>query len=254
MFPPPGRTRSEPPFSGVGVLVVTLGPLSGVTPLMSRLSTVTHLSRAPESEPLQRSGTPLEWSVVSESGPQRPRIGVFGGTFDPPHIGHLVSAIDVRDRLGLDCVILMVANIPWQKAGTRRISPAEDRLAMVRAAVADVPGLVAGDHEIRAGGPSYTADTLAELATEFVNAEFFTIVGADAAAGLSTWERYEEVVERSTVVVVDRPGAYAAPATLPGGAEWTRIEVPHLEVSSTDLRSRIARISICSLPFGNGGV
>ena len=207
---------------------------------MGRLSTVTHLSRAPESEPLQWSGTPLEWSVVSESGPQRPRIGVFGGTFDPPHIGHLVSAIDVRDRLGLDCVILMVANIPWQKAGTRRISPAEDRLAMVRAAVADVPGLVAGDHEIRAGGPSYTADTLAELATEFVNAEFFTIVGADAAAGLSTWERYEEVVERSTVVVVDRPGAYAEPATLPGGAEWTRIEVPHLEVSSTDLRSRIA--------------
>ncbi|MGB1382198.1 MAG: nicotinate-nicotinamide nucleotide adenylyltransferase, partial [Ilumatobacteraceae bacterium] len=111
---------------------------------------------------------------MSESGPQHPRIGVFGGTFDPPHIGHLVSAIDVRDRLELDTVILMVANIPWQKAGSRRISAAEDRLDMVRAAVADVPGLVAGDHEIVAGGPSYTAETLAGLQREHPEAELFT--------------------------------------------------------------------------------
>lgn len=176
---------------------------------------------------------------MSESGPQHPRIGVFGGTFDPPHIGHLVSAIDVRDRLELDTVILMVANIPWQKAGSRRISAAEDRLDMVRAAVADVPGLVAGDHEIVAGGPSYTADTLAGLQREHPEAELFTVVGADVAAGLATWERFEEVVERSTVVVVDRPGAEGDPAPLPGGAEWVRIEVPHLDVSSTDLRARI---------------
>src|SRR6188472_3343145 len=74
-----------------------------------------------------------------------PRLGLFGGTFDPPHVGHLVTAVNVRYALRLDSVVLMVANSPWQKDGTRPISPAEDRLAMVEAAVADVEGLVAGD-------------------------------------------------------------------------------------------------------------
>ena len=92
------------------------------------------------------------------------RIGLFGGTFDPPHVGHLVTAVNVRHALALDTVILMVANIPWQKQGERAITPAADRLAMVDAAVADVPGLAAGRLEIDAGGPSYTADTLATLA------------------------------------------------------------------------------------------
>lgn len=163
------------------------------------------------------------------------RIGVFGGTFDPPHVGHLVTAVNVWHALHLDFVILMVANVPWQKAGTRSITPAEDRLAMVQAAVRDVPGLVAGDHEIRAGGPSYTADTLAALAEEYPGAELFTIVGDDAAAGIHTWERADEVLARSTMVVVDRPGA---PVRLDDSIDWVHVEVPRLEVSSTDLRAR----------------
>lgn len=163
------------------------------------------------------------------------RIGLFGGTFDPPHVGHLVTAVNVRHALGLDLVVLMVANVPWQKEGTRRITPPDDRLAMVRAAVADVPGLVAGDTEIRHGGPSYTADTLVNLAAEFPDAELFTIVGDDAAAGLSSWERSQEVVARSSLVVVDRPGVRVE---LAHEVDWIRVEVPHLEVSSTDLRSR----------------
>ena len=92
------------------------------------------------------------------------RIGLFGGTFDPPHVGHLVTAVNVRHALALDAVVLMVSNSPWQKGGTREISAAEDRFAMVEAAVADVKGLVAGDAEIRRGGPSFTADTLAGMA------------------------------------------------------------------------------------------
>ncbi|MDJ0770580.1 MAG: nicotinate-nucleotide adenylyltransferase [Ilumatobacter sp.] len=163
------------------------------------------------------------------------RIGVFGGTFDPPHVGHLVTAVNVAHVLDLDPVILMVANVPWQKLGTRTITAAEDRLAMVSAAVADVPRLVAGDHEIRAGGHSYTADTLATLAAAHPGAELFTIVGDDAAAGLQTWERAREVVERSRLVVVDRPGA---PVELDPEVDWVRVEVPRLEVSSTDLRER----------------
>jgi nicotinate-nucleotide adenylyltransferase len=163
------------------------------------------------------------------------RVGLFGGTFDPPHVGHLVTAVNVRYSLDLDVVVLMVANVPWQKEGTRRITPAADRLAMVEAAVADVPGLVAGAHEIELGGPSYTADTLVSLAAEYPEAELFTVVGDDAAAGITSWERYREVVERSSLVVVDRPGN---PVELASEVPWIRVEVPRLEVSSTDLRAR----------------
>ena len=165
------------------------------------------------------------------------RIGLFGGTFDPPHVGHLVTAVNVGHALSLDVVILMVANLPWQKEGSRELTDAADRLAMVEAAVADVPGIIAGRTEIDAGGPSYTADTLARLAGEHRGAELFTIMGADAAAGLLSWDRYEEVIAGSTLVAVDRPGAQVP---LPDGIEWIRVEVPRLEVSSTDLRSRFA--------------
>src|SRR5688572_4243255 len=97
------------------------------------------------------------------SGPNT-RIGVFGGTFDPPHVGHLVTAVNVRHELQLDVVLLVVANDPWQKSGDRRVTPAADRLAMVEAAVGEVEGLEVSDIEVRRGGTSYTADTLAALA------------------------------------------------------------------------------------------
>jgi len=166
---------------------------------------------------------------------QPTRIGVFGGTFDPPHVGHLVTAVNVRHELRLDLVILMVNAVPWQKVGTRAISEAADRFAMVEAAVAGVPGLVAGDQEIRAGGPSYTADTLATLAAEYPGAELFTVVGDDAATGIRTWDRWEDVIRRSRIVVVDRPGGHGR---LDPAIDWIRVEVPRLDVSSTDLRAR----------------
>lgn len=162
-------------------------------------------------------------------------IGVFGGTFDPPHVGHLVTAVNVRHALSLDRVILMVANVPWQKVGQRDITPAEDRLAMVDAAVREVDCLEAGDHEIRAGGDSYTADTLAWLTQQHPGARLYTIVGDDAAAGIHTWGRVDEVLSLSRMVVVDRPGGRV---TLDETIDWIRVEVPHLEVSSTDLRAR----------------
>jgi nicotinate-nucleotide adenylyltransferase len=175
---------------------------------------------------------PMTDSLLTEPGR---RIGLFGGTFDPPHVGHLVTAVNVRHALDLDVVLLMVANVPWQKEGSRPITPAPDRLAMVEAAVADVPGLEAGRLEIDLGGPSFTADTLAAMAEQDPSAQLFTIVGDDAAAGLMTWDRYEEVVARSRLVVVDRPGEAVR---LPGEVPWIHVEVPRLEVSSTDLRAR----------------
>jgi nicotinate-nucleotide adenylyltransferase len=172
---------------------------------------------------------------VPETDPSLRRVGLFGGTFDPPHVGHLVTAVNVHHALDLDVVVLMVANVPWQKEGSRTITPAPDRLAMVEAAVRDVPGLVPGRQEIDHGGPSYTADTLAVMAEQYPGADFFTIIGDDAAAGLRTWMRWEEVVERSHMVVVDRPGESV---DVDDGIEWIRVEVPRLEVSSTDLRAR----------------
>lgn len=165
------------------------------------------------------------------------RIGVFGGTFDPIHVGHLVTAVNVRHALALDRVLLVVANDPWQKAALP-VSPAAERLAMVEAAVADVEGIEASAVEIERGGASYTADTLAELDRRHPGAELFVVLGSDAAAGLSTWERVEEVRDRATVVVVTRPGAEALAA--PPGWEHLVVEVPRLEVSSTDLRARVA--------------
>ena len=188
-------------------------------------------------------GSPTVAEPVVEQGtdprpadaPRPRRIGLFGGTYDPPHVGHLVTAVNVRHALELDVVVLMVANIPWQKEGSRSITPAVDRLAMVEAAVADVPGLEAGRLEIDHGGPSFTADTLAALADHEPGADLFTIVGDDAAAGLASWERHDEVVTRSTMVVVDRPGV---PVQLSDEVPWIHVEVPRLEVSSTDLRAR----------------
>ncbi|HEX9259544.1 MAG TPA: nicotinate-nucleotide adenylyltransferase [Acidimicrobiales bacterium] len=169
--------------------------------------------------------------------PSPTRIGVFGGTFDPPHVGHLVTAVNVRHALSLDVVLLVVAGQPWQKEGQRTISPSEARLALVEEAVAGVEGLEACRIEVDRTGPSFTADTLAELAAAHPGAQLFTILGDDAAAGLTTWSRWEEVVAGSVMVVVDRPGKHEP---LPEGVDWVHVEVPHLEVSSTDLRARVA--------------
>jgi nicotinate-nucleotide adenylyltransferase len=165
------------------------------------------------------------------------RIGVLGGTFDPVHVGHLVTAVNVRHELGLDRVLLVVANDPWQKAGSVS-APASDRFAMAAAAVAGIHGIEASDLELRRGGPSYTADTVEELGALHPGAELHLILGSDAAGGLDTWEREAEVRERVRLVVVVRPGAEAARP--PDGWSHVVVEVPRLDVSSTDLRARAA--------------
>jgi nicotinate-nucleotide adenylyltransferase len=166
------------------------------------------------------------------------RVGIFGGTFDPPHIGHLVTAVNVRHELTLDRVLLVVNDQPWQKLGTRDISSPEDRFAMVEAAVGDVEGLEASRVELDRGGMSYTADTLKELLATDPTVDLYVILGSDAAVGLPSWERADEVRALSTIVVVERPGS--GEGQPPAGWEWVRVEVPRLEVSSTDLRARVA--------------
>jgi nicotinate-nucleotide adenylyltransferase len=163
------------------------------------------------------------------------RVGVFGGTFDPPHVGHVAAAAEVRFVLSLDVVLFVVANDPWQKSGNRIVSPAADRLAMVEAAVEGIEGLRASSIELRRGGPSYTVDTLRELRAAGAD-ELFLVMGLDAAAAIESWHEPDEVRALAIPVVVSRPDV-ATP--LPAGWLWQHVEVPSLDISSTDLRERL---------------
>lgn len=163
------------------------------------------------------------------------RLGVLGGTFDPVHIGHLVAAVNARHALGLDRVLLMVANLPWQKSD-REVTPAEERLAMVTAAVAHTGGLEACRLEIDRGGESVTADTLEALRDADPDNELFLIVGSDVAAELASWRRMADSARLATLVVVSRPGTPAVEVDRRWRVE--RVEIPQLEISSSDLRAR----------------
>jgi nicotinate-nucleotide adenylyltransferase len=163
------------------------------------------------------------------------RWGVFGGTFDPVHNGHLVVATETRAQLGLDRVLLVVAGDPWQKRGRVAASGA-DRLALVHLALEGVDGVEASAIEVDRDGPSVTADTLEAL--QAPGRELFLILGADAVNNMPTWRRLDETRHLTTVVVVERAGdGFAEP---PGGG-WRieRVTIPRLDVSSTDLRERL---------------
>lgn len=163
---------------------------------------------------------------------------MFGGTFDPPHVGHMVAAVNARHGARLDRVLLVVANEPWQKVGERDISPAADRLAMVEAAVAGVEGLEASDIEIARGGRSYTVDTLRALRDDDPDRDLSLILGSDAVAGLPTWEGVEDLPELAEIIVVERPGTEGARP--PEGFRYQVVEVPLLDISSTEVRARVA--------------
>lgn len=162
------------------------------------------------------------------------RVGIFGGTFDPPHIGHLAAGVHARDQLRLDEVLFVVANDPWQKSGDRAITPAEDRLAMTQAAVGRLEGMAVSAVEIGRGGPSYSIDTVHELGAP--DLDLVLIVGADAAGGLGTWHRAAELADAVDVGIIRRPGSRpAAPAPF----RATMVDMPLLEVSSSELRRRV---------------
>lgn len=168
------------------------------------------------------------------------RLGVFGGTFDPVHNGHLAAAVNVRSALALDRVLMVPAGEPWQKQH-RFVAPGEDRLAMLSAAIEGVDGLEVSRLEIDRAGPTYTADTVEELRAAQPDADLFLILGADAAADIDTWDRIDVVERETELVVVTRAGTPEG-AALP--ASWPRlhhVRIPALEISSSDLRRRAAR-------------
>jgi nicotinate-nucleotide adenylyltransferase len=159
------------------------------------------------------------------------RTGLLGGTFDPPHIAHFHAGECAMHQARLDRVLYVPAGDPWQKAG-REISPGRHRLAMVEAAIAGVPGFEADGRELGRGGPSYTLDTLETFPED---EELFLILGADAAVGLPTWHRADDVLERVTVLVVPRPGTDST-RVLEVVPEAVFVDMAVLEVSGTEIR------------------
>ena len=166
------------------------------------------------------------------------RIGVFGGTFDPIHVAHVVSAVEARRALSLDRVVLVPAGDPWQKRGSVA-APAADRLAMVTAAVEEIVGVEVSPIEVERDGPSYTYQTLEALSGP--GRKLFLVVGADVAATMHSWVGVERLPALATLVVVDRALDPEGLLETPPGWECVRLSIPRLDVSSTDLRARAAR-------------
>lgn len=163
------------------------------------------------------------------------RVGILGGTFDPPHIGHLWLAAEARRILDLATVLLMVAGDPWQKRD-RRVSPASVRFEMVRCAVSEIEGLEASDLEMRSDGATYTVETLERLRVLEPLCEPVLILGTDSAANIGSWHRFDDLDDLCELVVADRPGADPARSVpLP----FRSIEIGALPVSSTMVRNRV---------------
>jgi nicotinate-nucleotide adenylyltransferase len=187
--------------------------------------------------------TVVTWAAVPDPSARAERLGLLGGTFDPPHLGHVAAAVEARRALSLDRVLLVVANDPWQKSPLRAITPAADRLAMVEAATEGLVGIEASRIELDRGGPSYTVDTVEQLRAEAAAAgapppELFVVVGADIVPTLPTWHRVDDLRALVTLVVVARPHA-PAPST-PAGWGTEVIDGLDFDVSSSEIRERLA--------------
>ncbi len=170
------------------------------------------------------------------------KIGVFGGTFDPPHNGHLIVAEFVRHRLGLDRILFVPSWISPHKQ-ERQATAAPARLAMLRLAVDRTPELEASDAEIRRGGVSYTVETLRSISAE-TRAEISLLIGADNFIEFETWREPDEILSLARLVVMSRPGSpFPDDRSLHSGI--LRIEVPEIMITATQIRASVhARRSI----------
>lgn len=166
------------------------------------------------------------------------RIGVFGGTFDPPHVGHLIFAADARDALNLDRLIFVPASAQPLKVSNPAVASAQDRLEMVRLAAADDANYQVDDTEVNREGLSYTVDTLEHLAGRYVGAELFFLMGQDALAGFGQWRKPERILELATLALMMRSGAGDV-------ANWRKAErlmlvsTRRVDVSSSEIRERL---------------
>ena len=171
------------------------------------------------------------------------RIGILGGTFNPPHLGHLFCAQEAHIQLELDEVLLIPTHTPPHKRLRDDPGPGH-RLELCRLAVGGDERFEVSDLEVRRDGPSYTVDTLEELHASVQDSELYLILGGDIATGLSQWREPERVLSLSTLAVVDREGTpraaiEAALDHLPGGERVHFFTMPQIAISSTLVRRRL---------------
>jgi nicotinate-nucleotide adenylyltransferase len=170
------------------------------------------------------------------------RVGILGGTFNPPHLAHLVCAQEAYLQLSLERVLLIPARVPPHKPVDEEPG-IEHRLEMCRLAIAGDERFAVSDIEARREGPSYTVDTIGELHENQPESELFLIVGGDVALGFAGWREPERVMTLATLAVAERPGTTRAAVEgvlrqLPGGERARFFDMPAIEISSTMLRER----------------
>lgn len=165
------------------------------------------------------------------------RLGIFGGSFDPPHVGHLLAAVDAFEALSLDTLIFVPAAVQPLKAGMA-VAPAHQRLAMVRLLVGADSRFGVDAVEIERAGLSYTVDTLETFAQRFPSAERFFLVGEDAMTAFGSWKAPQEIMRLAQVAILRRPGAAAADlSNAPDGT--ISLSTRLIDVSSTEIRERV---------------
>ncbi len=199
----------------------------------------------------RRTAVPVEAVADSHPGdgdPAPDRVGVFGGTFDPVHEGHLAVARCAREAFDLDLVLFVPAPRPWLRS-QGPVAPPEDRLAMARMALVEEQGFAVSTVDLDRAGPTYTADTLRDLRALYgPGPEFYLVLGADSLSRLDQWEKADEIIGQCVLAAVGRPGA-ARPADLPDGhpGRWARfIEGPMVQVSATEIRRRLSAGESCA--------
>ncbi len=170
-----------------------------------------------------------------------PRIGLLGGSFDPPHLAHLALGRLARQALALDELRWLPAGSPWQKAG-RALAPAADRAAMLAALLDGEPGCVIDARELRRAGPTYTIDTVRELQAERPKADWVLILGQDQYARFDTWRDWPELLQRLSLAVAARAGqAPRPPAALAGVPHrCVALDLPPLDIAASDIRALLA--------------
>lgn len=171
----------------------------------------------------------------------KPRIGLFGGSFNPPHLAHLALARVARDTLGLQQLLWLPAGSPWQKAG-QQLAPGADRAAMVAALIEDEPGMRLDTRELQRPGPSYTVDTARELRAEHPETELVLVIGQDQYARLHTWHQVQDLLALTTLAVAARDGqAPQAPSALQSTPHRCLVlPLPRMDIASTPIRQRVA--------------
>lgn len=172
-----------------------------------------------------------------------PRVGVFGGSFDPPHHTHVRLVQAALSQAHLQALHVLPTGHPWHRAN--QPSAALHRVAMAKLAFGEQPGVVVDERETRRAGPTYTLDTLRDLQREHPNVQLVLLVGSDQAAALPTWHGWKQILQLATVLVARRAGLpIFDPLSLPDspqGARFETLELPPADTSATDIRARAAR-------------